>query len=136
MPSIVVAQDHVVAREAISELLSEYTLKSGYVFAPQPLTLQLKESGEIIGGIAGSTNWDWLYIELLAIELRYRGQGYAKDLVISAEEMAQERGCVGSWVDTFTFQAPEFYRKLGYEQFGELPNYPGKESRLFLRKLF
>lgn len=136
MPDIVVTEEHDIVRKAISNLLSDSAVETLHVFAPEPITIQLADAGHIIGGIAGSTNWDWLYIELLAIESRYRGQGYAKDLVISAEEMAQERGCVGSWVDTFTFQAPEFYRKLGYEQFGELPNYPGKESRVFLRKLF
>ena len=44
-----------------------------------------------------------------------------------------ERGCHSAWVDTFSFQAPGFYRKLGYEVFGEL-DYPPGHKRFFLRK--
>ena len=63
-------------------------------------------------------------------------RGLARDLVLKAESIARERGCCGSWVDTFTFQAPDFYLRLGYEKFGELPRYPAGQSRLFLRKMF
>jgi hypothetical protein len=50
-----------------------------------------------------------------------------------AEGRAVERGCHSAWVDTFSFQAPGFYRKLGYEVFGEL-DYPPEHKRFFLRK--
>ena len=51
-----------------------------------------------------------------------------------AEEVAREHGCVGIWLDTFTFQAPGFYQKLGYTVFGEISNYPPGSSRFFLHK--
>jgi ribosomal protein S18 acetylase RimI-like enzyme len=51
-----------------------------------------------------------------------------------AEDLARERGCVGVWLDTFDFQAPEFYRKHGYEQFGRLDDYPPGHQRLFFQK--
>ena len=51
----------------------------------------------------------------------------------AAEGRAVERGCHSAWVDTFTFQAPGFYRKLGYAPFGEL-DYPPDFKRVFLRK--
>ena len=51
-----------------------------------------------------------------------------------AEAVAREQGCVGIWLDTFTFQAPGFYRKLGYALFGEIPDYPPGSSRFFLSK--
>ena len=46
---------------------------------------------------------------------------------------AFERGCHSAWVETFSFQAPGFYRKLGYEPFGEL-DYPPGHKRIFLHK--
>ena len=46
---------------------------------------------------------------------------------------AVERGCHSVWVDTFSFQAPGFYPKLGYKVFGEL-DYPPGHKRIFLQK--
>ena len=50
-----------------------------------------------------------------------------------AEMRALERGCHSAWVDTFSFQAPGFYPRLGYEVFGEL-DYPPGHKRIFLQK--
>lgn len=51
-----------------------------------------------------------------------------------AEAIAHDKGCVGVWLDTFSFQAPDFYQKLGYSVFGELKDYPPGYSRFFLQK--
>ena len=53
----------------------------------------------------------------------------------TAEATALSKDCVGVWLDTHSFQAPKFYEKLGYEEFGRLPAYRGKHERIFLRKL-
>jgi hypothetical protein len=44
------------------------------------------------------------------------------------------RGCVGVWLDTFSFQARGFYEKLGYRVFGEVADYPPGHTRHFLKK--
>lgn len=44
------------------------------------------------------------------------------------------RGCREVHLDTHDYQAPDFYRRLGYEVIGELPGWPGDTRRLFLRK--
>ena len=51
-----------------------------------------------------------------------------------AEDEARRRGCRGIWLDSFTFQAPGFYQRLGYEIFGALDDYPPGDKRCFLRK--
>ena len=53
----------------------------------------------------------------------------------SAEAEAAKAGCVGVWVDTYSFQAPEFYAAMGYVPFGRLPNYPKGHERIFYRKM-
>ncbi len=50
------------------------------------------------------------------------------------ENHAWLRGCRGSWLDTFSFQAPRFYQAIGYQQFGELPDFPPGSRRHFLWK--
>ena len=129
-----VADDPRTMAGKLASLLSEETERSGFRYAPQPLTLELVDAGQLIGGLTATTNWEWLYIETLAVHASYQGQGLGRQLVARAEAIAQERGCTGAWVDTFTFQSPEFYLRLGYEAFGELADYPTGERRIFLRK--
>lgn len=51
-----------------------------------------------------------------------------------AEEEAVRRGCLGAWLDTFSFQARGFYERLGYSVFGVIEGYPPGHSRFFLKK--
>jgi ribosomal protein S18 acetylase RimI-like enzyme len=50
------------------------------------------------------------------------------------EEEARARDLIGIWLDTYSFQAPGFYRKLGYEEVGRIPDYPPGQARIFLAK--
>ena len=95
----------------------------------------LTSDAGIIGGLIGRTAYDWAVIELLYVPTDMRGIGTGQSLVTRAEELARDRGCVGIWLDSFGFQAPGFYQRLGYEIFGELPENPRGQSRYFLRKL-
>ena len=50
-----------------------------------------------------------------------------------AQAEAKDRGAKGVLVDTFSFQAPDFYKKLGYRVFGAI-DYPPDHRRYFLQK--
>jgi len=65
---------------------------------------------------------------------RVRGSSYGTRLMEHIEREAIARGCTDAYLDTFSFQAPEFYKRLGYEVFGELEDFPVGHSRIFLRK--
>ena len=41
---------------------------------------------------------------------------------------------LGIRVDTFSFQAPGFYERLGYQRFGKLENYPNGYETIFYFK--
>jgi GNAT superfamily N-acetyltransferase len=121
-------------RAAVIAPLGEFSVARGFPFRPEPVFLLLREGERIVGGLIGHSYWDWLYIEVLSVAEHLRGSGLGRQLVEKAEEVARTRGCVGVWVDTFTFQSPGFYERLGYRVFGSLPNYPGTEQRIFLAK--
>ena len=89
---------------------------------------------EIVGGVIGATYWDWLHVDLMWIKEEYRGRGYGHRLLMLAEEEARKRGAKHAELDSFSFQAPEFYRKHGYQVFGTLPNYPAGHTRYYLTK--
>ncbi|MDV2991106.1 MAG: Acetyltransferase [Chroococcidiopsis sp. SAG 2025] len=101
----------------------------------QQLAIFLRNEGaRLAGGLIGSTYWQWLYIDILWIDETWRGQGYGHALLEAAEQEAVRRGCKYAYLDTFSFQAPEFYQQQGYVIFGELPNFPPGYSRFFLKK--
>jgi len=99
----------------------------------QPLGVFLRRDGRILGGLAGETYAGWLFIRYLWLEETLRRQRLGATLLREAEQRAVERGCHSAFVDSFSFQAPGFYRKQGYTEFGRLP-YPPRGERVFLQK--
>jgi GNAT superfamily N-acetyltransferase len=89
---------------------------------------------EIVGGVIGATYWSWLYIDLLWVKEELRGRGYGHRLLILAEQEARQRGARNAYLDTFSFQAPEFYKNHGYRVFGELQEFPTGHQRYFLTR--
>ena len=101
----------------------------------QRLCFVLKDpEGEVVGGILGETYWEWFYLDLLWVSEDLRRRGYGSQLLEIAEEEARKRGANNAYLDTFSFQAPEFYYKNGYQVFGELNDYPPGNTRYFLTK--
>lgn len=52
------------------------------------------------------------------------------------ESEAKQRGCKYAFVDTFSFQAPIFYKKHGYQEVFTLEEYPYTEKRHYYTKKF
>jgi GNAT superfamily N-acetyltransferase len=99
------------------------------------ISLEAKnEKGKFIGGLTGSTFLGWLYVDILFVDQNYRGQGVGKQLLHQAEVWAKKRGCKYVNLNTITFQAPGFYRKLGYRLYGKLEPYPKGHIRYYLKK--
>jgi GNAT superfamily N-acetyltransferase len=99
------------------------------------LAVFLRDSDEhIVGGLVGETYWQWLYVDVLWVQESFRRKGYGDALLATAEKEAVKRGCHSVYLDTFSFQFPEFYQKRGYVIFGELPDFPQGCSRFFLKK--
>ena len=93
--------------------------------------------GAVIGGLVGATCWNWLSVKYLWVCPSQRGKGLGKTLMDMAEEHARTtRGCIGSHVDTHSFQAKDFYLRLGYVVVGEIEDYPIGHSRIYLKKRF
>ncbi len=123
-------------REAILKLIIAHNESKAPNHQYQPLSLVLRhpKTEEILGGIWGSSSYDWMTIELFAVAKSLRGRGIGTMLLNKAEEIARARGCIGIWLDTYDFQAPEFYRRFGYEVFGTIEDYPRGLKRNFMQK--
>ncbi len=90
--------------------------------------------GKIVAGLAGSTEWEWLFIDTLFVAEPVRRQGCGRQLMSHAEAEAMRRGCLHAHLNTFDFQALPFYQKLGYEVFGKLDDYPLGHALYFMQK--
>ncbi len=121
------------ARQAILESLRADT-RTKHDGARQALTLTLRRDGDFIGGLVGQTFMGWLSVDGLWVAAEHRGLGHATKLMTQAEDEARRRGATNSVLDTFSFQAPGFYRKLGYRDFARLDGFPAGHCRHYLTK--
>jgi len=87
-----------------------------------------------MGGCMGTIWGEVVEIDLLWVDSRLRGNGYGRKLLLTLEREAKSQQCHTSLLDTFSFQAPGFYRRLGYEVFGVIKGYPSGYEKYFLNK--
>ena len=115
--------------------ISEYNEQQAGDDAGKNLCFALQGPDDVVvGGVIGATHWDWFYINLIWIKEEFRGQGYGQHLMAAAEEEARQRAAKHAYLDTFSFQAPNFYKQQGYEVFGELADFPTGHRRYYLKK--
>ncbi|MFJ5711116.1 GNAT family N-acetyltransferase [Streptomyces sp. NPDC093105] len=91
-------------------------------------------TGETVGGL---TAWTWgglLGIEMLWVREDRRRDGWGSRLLRAAEAEARRRGCDRATVSSFTFQAPDFYRRHGYVETGRTLGIPGGAEDVHFHK--
>lgn len=94
------------------------------------------ESGNVIAAINGHTWGDCCYVAHLWVHEPQRGHGIGSALLRSAEDEAMRRGCTQALLLTHSFQATEFYERLGYVRQATIPNYPqGHAQHVYLKRL-
>jgi ribosomal protein S18 acetylase RimI-like enzyme len=87
--------------------------------------------------VAGLTGWTWAgacEIQAVWVKPELRGQGHGRRLMEAAEQEARARGTETVFLSSYSFQAPGFYEKLGYEVVFRLPDVPPGHEHVVLRK--
>ena len=75
-----------------------------------------------------------MYVDILWVHESHRKKGIGTKLLSEAEKEAVRRGCHHVHLDTMSWQAPEFYKKHGYEVIGILPDIPSGNQKYLLMK--
>ncbi|MGG0717146.1 GNAT family N-acetyltransferase [Robertmurraya massiliosenegalensis] len=123
----------------IRQRLREYNIKhlseKDANFVDEDFCFKIKdEEGNILGGISGNTKMQNLFIQFLWVDENHQRKGFGKQLIKEAEKFAVDRKCRMIRVDTFSFQAPDFYKSLGYGEYGTIEDYPEGHHQYFLYK--
>lgn len=123
------------AWEEIGGALTDYNNQQAGDDKAKPLCYVIKdEDGSLLGGAIGVVYWDWLSLDLMWVREDLRGQGIGRSLLAQIEAEARQQGAKHAHLDTFSFQAPGFYQKHGYEVFGELAEFPAGFQRFYMTK--
>jgi len=92
------------------------------------------ESDRIAAGLSGNTWGGCLEIRQFWVEESRRRQGLGTALLEAAEQEARQRGCTSVLLMTFSFQAPAFYARHGFEVIAAVDDHPRGYRNLLLRK--
>jgi ribosomal protein S18 acetylase RimI-like enzyme len=96
--------------------------------------LQAWHASELIGSLTGNITWDWLHIDFLWVDAAHQKTGIGTRLMEQAETAARAKNLIGIWCATHSWQAPEFYKKLGFTEFTRFDDFPRGHQRIGFRK--
>jgi len=99
-----------------------------------PVRFVLTDSSGVKGGMKASYVGVSFFVSWLWVDEPVRGQGWGKKLMAAAEEEALKLGCTKMFVDTLSFQAPEFYGALGFAECARIPGFYDGHDRIFFQK--
>jgi GNAT superfamily N-acetyltransferase len=139
MKKIVIEDSMREESEVVRKGIIEYNL-SKVPFTQEPSFVCINKvikgsNGDILAGIKSELYcWNCLYIDILWVKEEFRKYGYGSALLNEVEKIAKEKGCKLIHLDTFDFQARDFYIKHGYEVFGVLDDCPIEHKRYYMKK--
>lgn len=120
----------------LRDRIREHNIEATNIRDGRGLSIFIRDGlGNIEAGLDG---WTWghcMYVQSLWVREDLRGRGYGKRLLLEAEGEAIARGCRQTLLNTHSFQAPEFYQKLGYEVIGVAEDYPVGHQDMHVRKI-
>ena len=121
--------------QEIGNLIRDYNRSKREEAESEPLNLYVEdEKGNLMAGLVAETFGNWLEIEYLFVREELRGQGIGSKLLQRAENEAKNRNCRFAFVNTYQFQAPDFYLSHGYKEVFALQDYPYTGQRYYYQK--
>jgi GNAT superfamily N-acetyltransferase len=124
------------ARRVIDDGLGDYNADcAGYRdWRDLAVLARDRADGRVVGGILGRTSLGLLFIDLVFLPEALRNRHVGSRMLRMAEREAARRGCRSGVLYTISFQAPGFYERHGWREFGRIPCDPPGTSRVFMTK--
>jgi GNAT superfamily N-acetyltransferase len=119
----------------LDDRIYEYNVSRTGIADGRLLAIMVRDCHDTI--IAGLYGWTWgncCEVRTLWVHEQWRGQGLGTRLMAAAEDEARRRRATQMVLSTHSFQAPDFYGRLGFEPVGHVEDYPVGHQSIFLRK--
>ena len=124
-PRLTVGASNPELNERLSRELSAFNDAASGDDTQRSLSIEARSEDDVLlGGLMG---WTWgtcAGVEMLWVDQGHRRTGWGGRLMRAAEAEARARGCTQLLVSSLTFQAPDFYRRLGYKEFARSEGLP------------
>ena len=133
----IIAENTKIAADPAEQLLLKHAKQSGKPFTETPLSLiatSLENKEKHLGYLEGTSMQGRFYLFRLAVLENNRQQGIGSFLISELEKIVTTRGDAEIVVDTWNFQAEEFYISLGYNVIGRLPDLPNGAGKVWMSK--
>jgi ribosomal protein S18 acetylase RimI-like enzyme len=123
--------------KALSEGMLAYHALKGHPRKSEKYSIFLKnEQDKVLGGVVVTFLWNGMEIDSLWVDESIRGKGWGRKLMEAVEKEGVKRGSTIAYTNTFPWQAPGFYEKLGYSLYGKLEDFPkGSALSYYSKKL-
>jgi GNAT superfamily N-acetyltransferase len=120
----------------ISDGLRAYYLsQTGYYdFRPLAVFVRDPQTGKIIGGLHGRSEFGLVYIAWFFLPEDWRGARIGSRVLAMAEEEGRRRGCTRIALTTLSIEAPGFYQKQGYNVAATIDCEPPGLTRYYMMK--
>jgi ribosomal protein S18 acetylase RimI-like enzyme len=100
-----------------------------------PVAFIGNDQGCFAGAIVVELFWGALHVKYIYVDDGYRGKRVGARLMEHALKYGRDKACSFAFVETMSFQALDFYRKMGFELEFTRFGYKHGASFHYLRKL-
>jgi ribosomal protein S18 acetylase RimI-like enzyme len=136
-PPIRPRHDFSVAEiDALEDHLYAFNVEATGYHDGDGLGFAAEVDGEIVGAVAGYSWGGIAEFKQVWVHDRYRGQGLGRRLLLLALDEAERRGCAHVFLTTYDFQAPNFYRGLGFEEVARIEGKPLGHTEFVMKRVF
>ncbi len=118
----------------VDEGLHSFNLGSAPLSESKSMACFVRKEGQIIGGAVGRRWGKGAELQQIWVHADHRGRGHGGRLMDMFEGHARERGCEWVLLDTYSFQAPDFYRRRRYETVATFTGFPDGIERYYMMK--
>jgi GNAT superfamily N-acetyltransferase len=109
----------------LSERIYEFNSKAtGYFDAESFGAAHRDDARKIFAGISGFLWGGCCVISYLWVADERRGEGWGTAMLKAVEKSAIDKGCKIALLSSHSFQSPNFYKRMGYEQQATIEDYP------------
>jgi GNAT superfamily N-acetyltransferase len=126
------------AHRIVNDGIADHAVEQVGYWDARPLYVLVRDPSNerTLGGIIGRTSLGLMFLELVFLPPELRNRGIGTRMLHMAEQEAVKRGCRAGVLYTISFQAPAFYERHGWREFGRVACHPPGTSRIFMTKDF